>query len=207
MFEAVPATIASATYGPVAEGIVGAGTGMITMEHKGGIGTSSRLLDGQGTIGVLVLANFGSRRQLRLGGLPVGRVLDDEWVGFDEPDRGDAGSCIGIVMTDIPLDSRHLNRVARRVGLRLGRVGSVAGHGSSGIFCAVSVAHRVPRFTTGLVSSTLLADDDIGPLFAATVDATEEAVTNALFVADTVVGRHGRTVPGLPVRRVLDLLR
>ena len=178
---------------------------MITMEYKGGIGTSSRALPGLGTIGVLVLANFGGRRQLRVGGVPVGRVLDDEHI--EDPARADAGSCIGIVLTDIPLDSRQLSRVARRVGLGLGRVGSVAGHGSGEIFCAVSVGHRVPRFTSGLVTSTLLADDDIGQLFTATVDATEEAVTNALFVADTVVGRNGNTAPGLPVARVLDLLR
>ncbi|MET0577892.1 MAG: P1 family peptidase [Ilumatobacteraceae bacterium] len=198
--------IATATDGPVPEGVVGAGTGMITMEYKGGIGTSSRVLGGVGTIGVLVLANFGGRRQLRVGGVPVGRVLDDEEPGDEDPAHGDAGSCIGIVITDIPLDSRQLTRVARRVGLGLGRVGSIAGHGSGDIFCAVSVGHRVPRFTTGLVTSTLLADDDIGELFAATIDATEEAVTNALFVADTVVGRDGNTAPGLPVGRVLELL-
>ena len=196
--------IATATDGPVAEGAVGAGTGMIAMEYKAGIGTSSRVLDGLGTIGVLVLANFGGRRQLRVGGLPVGRVLDDELAG--EPARGDAGSCIGIVLTDIPLDPRQLTRVARRVGLGLGRVGSIAGHGSGDIFCAASVGHRVERFARGLVTSTVLADDDIGALFAATVDATEEAVTNALFVADTVVGRDGNTAPGLPVGRVLELL-
>ncbi len=120
--------------------------------------------------------------------------------------RGDAGSCIGVVCTDIPLDARQLTRVARRVGLGLARVGSVAGHGSGDIFLAVSTSHRVPRFASGRVTVELLADDDIGELFTATVDATEEAVTNALFVADTVVGRNGNTAPGLPVDRILELL-
>ena len=169
---------------------------MITMEYKGGIGTSSRVLAGLGTIGVLVLANFGGRRQLRVGGVPVGRVLDDEQA-VEDPARGDAGSCIGIVHHRHPprLAPAHPRRPARRARARARRQRRRPRSGD--IFCAVSVGHRVPRFTTGLVTSTLLADDDIGPLFAATVDATEEAVTNALFVADTVVGRDGNTAPGL----------
>lgn len=196
--------IAAAVPGPVPEGVVGAGTGMITMEFKAGIGTASRVLDGLGTVGILVLANFGTRRQLRVAGRPVGRVLDDE-VGTAS--RGDGGSCIGVVVTDIPLDARQLTRVARRVGLGLARVGSVAGNGSGDIFCALSVGNRVPRFASGLApSAPLLVDDDIGAVFAATVEAAEESVLNALFVADTVVGRKGNTAPGLPVDRVLALL-
>jgi D-aminopeptidase len=196
------AAIDAATDGPVAEGVVGAGTGMIAMERKAGIGTSSRVLDAGGTIGVLVLANFGGFRQLRVGGVPVGRLLD----GGEPVGRADAGSCIGVVCTDIPLDARQLTRVARRVGLGLARVGSVAGHGSGDIFLAVSVGHRVARLASGRVTAELLVDDEIGELFTATVDATEEAVTNALFVADTVVGRNGNTAMALPVERILELL-
>ena len=171
---------------------------MIAMEFKAGIGTASRVLDGLGTVGVLVLANFGGRRQLRVAGRPVGRVLDDEVAAAG---RGDGGSCIGVVMTDIPLDARQLTRVARRVGLGLARVGSIAGNGSGDIFCAVSVGHRVPRFASGIApAGDLLVDDEISAVFAATVEATEESVLNALFVADTVTGRDGHTAPGLPDR-------
>ena len=196
--------IEAAAGGPVAEGVVGAGTGMITMEYKAGIGTASRVLDGLGTVGVLVLANFGARRQLRVAGRPVGRTLDAE---HDEPRRGDGGSCIGVVMTDVPLDARQLTRVARRVGLGLARVGSVAGNGSGDIFCAVSTGNRAPRFASGVArGADLLVDDEISAVFAATVEATEEAVLDSLFVADTVAGRAGHVAPGLPVERVLDLL-
>ena len=194
------AAIDVAASGPVAEGVVGAGTGMIAMEHKSGIGTSSRVIDGIGTLGVLVLANFGGFRQLRVSGVPVGRLLDG---GVPPNDRG---SCIGVVCTDIPLDSRQLTRVARRVGLGLARIGSFGGHGSGDIFCAVSTGHRPSRFASGRVTAELLADDEMDAVFAATVDATEEAVINALFVADTVIGRHGNTAPGLPVDRILELL-
>jgi D-aminopeptidase len=198
------AAIDAAAPGPVAEGVVGAGTGMIAMEYKAGIGTASRVLDGLGTVGVLVLANFGGRRQLRVAGRPVGRVLDDEATAAG---RGDGGSCIGVVMTDIPLDARQLTRVARRVGLGLARVGSIAGNGSGDIFCAVSVGHRVRRFARGIAAAgELLVDDEISAVFAATVEATEESVLDALFVADTVTGRDGHTAPGLPTERVLALL-
>ena len=141
------AAIDAAAGGPVAEGVVGAGTGMIAMEFKAGIGTASRVLDGLGTVGVLVLANFGGRRQLRVAGRPSAACSTTR---SPTAGRGDGGSCIGVVMTDIPLDARQLTRVARRVGLGLARVGSIAGNGSGDIFCAVSVGHRVPRFASGI---------------------------------------------------------
>ena len=176
---------------------------MIAMEYKAGIGTASRVLDGLGTVGVLVLANFGGRRQLRVGRAP-GRTRARRRA-HRRPRRGDGGSCIGVVMTDIPLDARQLTRVARRVGLGLARVGSIAGNGSGDIFCAVSVGNRVPRFASGIApAGDLLVDDEISAVFAATVEATEESVLNALFVADTVTGRNGNTAPGLPVERVLE---
>ena len=197
------AAIAAAAGGPVAEGVVGAGTGMITMEFKAGIGTSSRVLDGLGTVGVLVLANFGGRRQLRVAG---GRSAGRSTTRPAAAGRGDGGSCIGVVLTDIPLDTRQLTRVARRVGLGLARVGSIAGNGSGDIFCAVSIGHRCPLRHRLAPTGDLLVDDEIGDVFAATVEATEEAVLNALFVADTVTGRDGNIAPGLPVERVLELL-
>ncbi|MAT04820.1 MAG: aminopeptidase [Acidimicrobiaceae bacterium] len=194
----------SAVGGPVDEGVVGAGTGMVTMGHKSGIGTSSRVIEGVGTVGVLVLCNFGGAEQLRIQGRLVGPRLA---AGLDTTptlDRG--GSCLGLVMTDIPLDARQCERLARRVGLGLARVGSVAHHGSGDIFLAVSTTNRIEREALGLVDVTVLADRSLGSVFEAVVDAAEEAVTNALFVADTVVGVDGHSAPGLDVDAVLDLI-
>ena len=201
----------TAAGGPVAEGVVGAGTGMTTMGYKAGIGTASRVLDGlggdggPGTIGVLLLCNFGGASQLRIGGRIVGPELVAAAESAPTLDRG--GSCLGVVLTDIPLDARQCERVARRVGLGLARVGSVAHHGSGDIFVAASTGHRIDRDETGIVDRRVLADASLEEVFTAIVDATEEAVTNALFVADTVVGVNGNTVPGLPVELVLELLR
>ncbi|MEY4340002.1 MAG: hypothetical protein RLZ14_1852 [Actinomycetota bacterium] len=200
--------MAVATNGPVPEGVVGAGTGMTTMGWKGGIGTASRVIDGLGTVGVLLLCNFGGRTLLRLGGRPVGETLHAEALQAEAlaaPPCDTGGSCLGVVFTDIPLDARQLRRVATRVGLGLARVGSVAHHGSGDIFLAVSTANRVARGTTGLVQQHLLADGSLNEVFTAVVDASEEAVANALFVADTVTGVDGNVVRGLPVPRVLEL--
>ena len=153
---------------------------------------------------MLVLANFGGVEQLRIGGAAVGpRLAADRSAPPADAPRGDAGSCIGIVATDVPLDARQLVRVARRVGLGLARVGSVAGHRSGEIFCAVSTTNRRPLVAEGVLTVELLGDDSIGAVFTATVDATEEAVCNSLFVADTVSGRDGHVAPGLPVDRLL----
>ncbi len=197
--------LAAASDGPVAEGVVGAGTGMITMGHKAGIGTASRVVEGFGTVGVLLLCNFGGRDQLRIGGRLVGEVLQADALAA-APTLDTGGSCLGVVFTDIPLDARQLRRVARRVGLGLARMGSIAHHGSGDIFLAASTANRLPRDASGTVSLTLLADGSLNDVFTAVVDATEEAVTNALFVADTVTGVDGHVVPGLPVDRMLSLL-
>lgn len=202
--------LACANDGPVAEGAVGAGSGMVTMGFKAGIGTASRVLPGLGTIGVLLLANFGSSRDLRIGGALVGEALaaqpGDPAVAPPAPTLDQGGSCLGVVVTDVPLDARQLRRVAQRVGLGLARVGAVAHHGSGDIFCAVSTANRQPRNAEGHVTVQLLADGSLNDVFAAVVDATEEAVCNALFVADTVSGVDGNVVPGLPVDRILELL-
>jgi D-aminopeptidase len=185
--------------GPVAEGVVGAGVGMVTMGYKAGIGTSSRVVEGLGTVGVLLLCNFGGRDLMRLGGVLVGEKL----TAAPPPDIG--GSCLGVVLTDIPLDARQLERVARRVGLGLARVGSVAHNGSGDIFCAVSTTNRTPRGTTGLVTLELVAAGSMNEIFTAVVDAAEEAVCNALFVADTCVGIDGE-VEGLPLDLILPML-
>lgn len=203
--EHVRSALDEADDGPVSEGVVGAGTGMVTMGHKAGIGTASRVLDRLGTVGVLLLCNFGAPEQLRIEGRLVGPDLVARGRTAPTLDRG--GSCLGVVLTDIPLDARQCERVARRVGLGLARVGSVAHHGSGDIFLAASTTNRVDRDAGGVVERRILADGSLGPVFEAVVDATEEAVTNALFVADTVAGVGGNTSPGLDVDRVMELLR
>jgi D-aminopeptidase len=174
---------------PFAEGAVGAGTGMSCLGWKGGIGSASRVA-GDHVVGVLVLANYGSGRQLTIAGVPVGRHL---------PSQGranDAGSCIAVVATDAPLSPASLERIARRAGLGLARTGSVAHHGSGEIFVA---------FATSLGGD--VGGSDLNALFAATVEATEEAVVNALWAAPDVTGREGRVERGLPHDEVLELVR
>jgi D-aminopeptidase len=175
----------------VAQGAVGAGTGMVCFDWKGGIGSSSRLTEEGHVVGVLVLANFGVSRELRVDGVPIGRHLTP---GGDGAGRGPAGSCIAVVATDAPLGSAQLARVARRAGLGLARTGSVAHHGSGEIFLAFS--------TTGGSE----ARPSLDPLFQATVEATEEAVLNALWHAETTTGREGRVAERLPHEPVLELL-
>jgi D-aminopeptidase len=172
-----------------AQGAVGAGTGMTCFGWKGGIGSASRVADGH-TVGVLVLANFGRARELIVGGVPVGRLIAEP--ASARPTQG--GSCIAIVATDARLDGAGLERVARRAGLGLARTGSVAHHGSGEIFLAFSVgAHSE-------------ADVDVDALFGATVEATEDAVLNALWHAETVHGREGRVAHALPHDAVLAAL-
>jgi D-aminopeptidase len=173
----------------VQQGAVGAGTGMVCFDRKGGIGTASRVAGA--TVGVLVLTNFGRARELRVDGVPVGRLLD-----LEAARSAPAGSCVVVVATDAPLTTAQLERVARRAGLGLARTGSVAHHGSGEIFVAFSTAREVPP----------LADAALDDLFEATVDATEEAVLNSLWSARTTTGREGRVVDALPHDPVLELL-
>ena len=182
-----------------AQGAVGAGAGMVCFGWKGGIGSASRGNVGGHTVGVLVLTNYGDRSDLRIDGVPVGR-LPDAPPSFD---RDPAGSCIVVVATDAPLSSTQLTRVARRAGLGLARTGSVAHHGSGEIFTAFSTTARVAR---GAPAGAALPDGDLDPLFSATVDATEEAVLNALWAAETTSGRDGRVFERLPHEPVLELL-
>lgn len=188
----VQRALETASSGPVAEGAVGAGTGMTAFGYKAGIGTSSRELPAGGIVGVLVLANFGSRRDLRVDGVRVGQIMGRE----EKEDGRRAGSCIAVVAADIPLSAHALTRAARRAGLGLARVGSVAHHGSGEIFIAFSTgggAEAVPR-------------DVLDDLFLGVVEATEEAALNALWAAPDVQGRGGRIVESLPHEKVLELL-
>ncbi len=200
--ETARAAIDAAVGGPVRQGAIGAGTGMITFDRKAGIGTSSRVVDGLGTVGVLVLSNFGSLEQFRLRGLHVGEHLERV-----RTRRDPAGSCIGVVATDIPLTHHQCERVAARVGLGLARLGSVGHHGSGEIFLAFSTTNRNVRRPEGIQTVSVLGDGSLNPVFEAVVDATEEAVLNALFCADTVIGRDGNVALGLEVDEVLSLLR
>jgi L-aminopeptidase/D-esterase-like protein len=196
--------IAAASAGPVAEGSVGGGTGMVCYEWKGGIGTASRRLsaaEGGYTVGILVQANHGLRHQLRIAGLPVGRELAAE-AGRDR----DAGSIIVVVATDAPLLPHQAKRLARRAALGLARTGSVAGNGSGDLFVAFSTANPGAAAPTGTVAVTLLPNDRMGALFEATVGATEEAIVNALVAGRTMTGRGGTTVPGLPIDAVRAIL-
>jgi D-aminopeptidase len=213
--EHVLAAIASAAGGPVEEGAVGAGTGMSCFGFKGGVGTASRrtpAASGGWTVGVLVLANFGRREQLVIDGVPVGRLLDAEVAA--PPERG---SIMMIVATDAPLLDRGLRRIARRAGFGLARTGSIAGHGSGDVVIAFSVspAVRIPHTAPGLTipaeivaeGTTASGANPIDDLFQATIEATEEAILNALFKAVTVAGRDGNTREALPLDRVRAILR
>jgi D-aminopeptidase len=173
------------------QGAVGAGAGMSCFDWKGGIGSSSRRA-GDHTVGVLLLTNFGTREQLRVDGVPIGRMLDER--PDEMPDPG--GSCIAVVATDAPLAPPQLDRLARRAGLGLARAGSVAHHGSGEIFVA---------FATG--SERSFPDRELNPLFQAAVDATEEAVLCSLWAAVDTTGREGRLVRALPREKVLELYR
>ncbi len=220
---------------PVASGVVGAGTGMRAFGLKGGIGTASRRVApshrwavipappgaGAYAVGVLVLANYGELARLTIDGVRVGEtLLADGWPaagvpadlgGTDVPPpsvgRGADGSCIAVVATDAPLTAHQLRRLAQRAGLGLARTGSIAHHGSGEIFLAFSTGLRIGRGgRQALCSMTVVDDEYLDPIFGAVVEATEEAAIDALFTADTVRGRDGHVVPGLPVEQTLELL-
>ena len=189
--------------GPVSEGAVGAGTGMICYEFKGGIGTSSRVLESGYRIGVLVNANHGSRYELRVDGVPVGREVPEMAV-----QRRTEGSIILVLATDAPLTPGQLNRLARRATMGLARTGSSAHHGSGDLVIAFSTANARARSDQGpLLKAEWLADPELNPLYEATVEATEEAILNALLRAETTTGRDGNTAQALPLERLREVLR
>ena len=191
--EHVFAAIDAARGGPVAEGGVGGGTGMICHEFKGGIGTASRVTSAGYTVGVLVQANYGLRRQLHIAGVPVGEEITEGTIRHEE-----AGSILVLIATDAPLVPHQLKRLARRPPLALGRMGSVSGDGSGDLFLAFSTANTVPVTSGKPGTVQMLATEDMSPLFAAVVQATEEAIVNALVAGETMIGRDGHVVLGLP---------
>jgi len=195
----------SAHGGAVDEGNVGGGTGMICNEFKGGIGTSSRVLDakdGGYTVGVLVQCNYGRRDQLRIAGVPVGKEIP-EHPAYEE----DVGSIIVVVATDAPLIPTQLKRVARRVSLGLGRDGSYSGDGSGDIFIAFSTANAGVAGSKTVHDVKMLPNEQLDPIFLATVQATEEAVVNAMVAAETMSGVNDRTVIALPHDRLREVLK
>jgi D-aminopeptidase len=186
---------------PPAEGSVGGGTGMSCLGFKGGIGTSSRVTPRGHTVAVVLMTNFGQRDRLTVDGVPVGRQLSED-TGPPKP----AGSCIGVVVTDAPVDPAGCERLARRVGLGLARTGSTAHHGSGEIFMAVSTTARVDRDGTVLDDGRRLGGRALDDLFEAVVDAAEESVLNSLLMSPTMVGRDGNTSEGLDPDAVVRLL-
>jgi D-aminopeptidase len=217
--EDVVAMLDAAKPGDFARGNVGAGTGMRAFGFAAGVGSASRVLPkalGGYTVGVLVNANTGSRGELRIDGVPVGRAFANELLpiyprsaGYVAPDRGRAadGSIIIVVATDAPLDHNRLHDVAKRAGFGLARTGATSHVSSGDLFIAFSTTHRYPR-AGGITGPPLESDEDrIDALFAATADATEAAIDDALFSAHKVTGRAGVTYFNLPAERVLPLLR
>jgi D-aminopeptidase len=207
--EHVDRALDGARGGPVAEGNVGGGTGMICHEFKCGIGTASRrveVADHSYVTGALVQANYGNRETLTIAGVPVGKHLP-----VDDPRppalSGDSGSIVVVLATDAPLLPHQLERVARRAALGLGRMGSFAGNGSGDIFVAFSTANADALSGVPVAQSTSLANSALDPLFLAIVQATEEAIVNALIAARDMQGTDGRVARALPQDELLQLLK
>ena len=197
--------LSSAKPGPVAEGNVGGGTGMICFGFKGGIGTASRVLSAEAggyTVGALVQCNCGRRRDLVVAGVPVGRELAGPSVREE-----DSGSIIIVVATDAPLLPHQLKRVARRVSMGLARDGSIAANGSGDIFIAFSTANPGAAKPTGVAAVTDLPNDRMDPVFAATVQAVEEAIVNAMIGAETMKGANDLVVRALPHEELRTILK
>lgn len=200
----------NAKSGPVAEGCVGAGTGTVCFNFKGGIGTASRKFPaelGGYTVGVLVQSNFGG--VLEINGAPVGKELKQYFLSEYFKDKAD-GSCMIIVATDAPLDSRNLERLAKRAFLGLGKTGGIASNGSGDYVIAFSTApeNRVKHTTTGLTQNLIvLHNDAMSGLFMAAIEATEEAILNSMFMATTTEGKDGHKIEAIPLDKVLPILK
>ena len=226
------AALDSARGGPVREGVVGGGTGMVCLGFKGGIGTASRVLsaeEGGYTVGVLVQCNFGARRDLRIAGVPVGEEIRDLLpciantapappesrarptcgASSGDADAGPAeqGSIIVVVATDAPLLPHQLKRLVTRVSLGIGRQGGFGGNSSGDIFVAFSTANAKSWSSDTVASLRMLGNDRISPLFKATAQATEAAITNALLAAETTTGANDLRVFAMPVDRMLGALK
>ncbi|HUR93368.1 MAG TPA: P1 family peptidase [Gemmatimonadales bacterium] len=236
--EHVRAALDGARPGPVPEGNVGGGTGMVCHGFKGGTGTASRVLQaaaGGYTVGVLVQCNYGQRRRLTVAGVPVGQEIPDRlacYAGREPPSRawlsrlapcGDSGQSVGtsqevvpsegmgsiiiVVATDAPLLPHQLERVAKRVSLGVGRMGGLGENSSGDIFIAFSTANASAAADTGVAAITMLPNDRINPIFEATVQATEEAILNALVAAQTMTGADDVRVYALPHERIRAVMR
>lgn len=221
------AALDGARTGPVPEGNVGGGTGMVCHQFKGGTGTSSRrisVLDTPYTVGVLVQCNYGGRPRFAVAGAPVGleiadllpcyaRLPDGTWAGARRceagqgQDRGDAGSIIVVVATDVPLLPHQLKRVVKRAALGIGRMGGIGGDSSGDIFLAFSTANPGAEAADRVVTVQAIPNERINPVFEATIDATAEAILNAMLAAETMTGANGYTVHALPHDRLVAALR
>lgn len=208
--EHVIEALANSRSGPVAEGNVGGGTGMICHDFKGGIGTASRLATVGEEIfctGVLVQANYGRRQRLTLGGIPVGRLLPVDEVPAPRNREQGSGSIIIVIATDAPLLPNQLRRLAQRAGLGLGRVGGLGETGSGDIFIAFSTANILPPWGQGsFINVRMLQETVTAPLYEAVVAATEEAIWNALCAAETLHGQQGRICHAIPLDRLRDII-
>ena len=199
------AALENAAGGPVAEGNVGGGTGMHTHQFKGGIGTSSRVVDAY-TVGALVQSNYGRRELLHIAGVPVGKEITDLMPADGKPAGGE-GSIIVVLATDAPLLPHQLKRLVKRTALGIGIMGGRGGNSSGDIFLAFSTANPENGRTDGIVNLEMLPNERIDPLFSAAVEATEEAIVNALVAAETMTGLHGNTLHALPHDRLREVLR
>ncbi len=215
--EQVFAALDAAASGPVAEGNVGGGTGMIAHEFKGGIGTASRVVSidgGRYTLGVLVQANYGDREDLTIAGVPVGREIPDRmpksspmpWTSSTPTATGE-GSILVMLATDAPLLTHQLRRLARRIPLGIGRMGGFGANTSGDLFLAFSTANPGAAHSEGLAQAAFLANGRMNALFVATVQAVEEAITNALVAAETMTGANGAVVYALPHDRLVEILK
>jgi D-aminopeptidase len=218
--EHVQQALEKASSGYVEEGAVGGGTGMICHGFKGGIGTSSRIIDNKAggyTVGVLVQANYGNRSQLTIAGVPVGKELADtlQVKIFDEPsaqqkinnDLEERGSIIVVLATDAPLLPHQLKRLAQRISLGIGKCGGIGGNGSGDIFIAFSTANKSSFSREKETTATIFSNDQMGYLFNATIQATEEAIINALVAGRTMKGINDNTAYGLPHEAVIRILK
>ncbi len=199
----------TASSGPVAEGNVGGGTGMICHDFKGGIGTASRLVDcasGRYTVGTLVQANYGDRALLRVDGVPVGRVLGPEHIPLPWNESPQGGSIIVVVATDAPLLPVQCKRLAQRATVGLARVGGVGHNGSGDIFLAFATGNHFPGSGEGLYELKMLPHHHLNPFFEAVAEAVEEAILNALTAAETLTGFRGRTAHALPLGELQELM-
>lgn len=196
--------------GPVEQGCVGAGTGTICFGFKGGIGTSSRVLPeslGGYTVGVLVQTNYGGI--LEIDGVQVGqRLHKHDFIDHVRKTENVDGSCMMVVITDAPLDSRNLERVAKRAMMGMAKTGGIASNGSGDYVIAMSVApENLISDKAKKITATVLANGEMSPIFAATIEATAEALWNSLFLANEMTGREGYHVDALPVEQVMEMLR